>query len=386
MLNDRSSLLGFVTLQGAMGTLAGFIGFFVVGNDDLGSVFGFTGRMLSYASLSALLAYALGPFVGLSGKWLMKLGFALPGVLLVSCSPTINMMALAFGSFLGLTWSARYWLEMGSLDDAQRDGYASRSGSVAVIGGIVATLAATAFLAKTSNNSAHLYQLYGAVSLVCALVLGKRLPSAPMRRLKNPVGVLLQREFIACFPLFFLESGLLGLGGAVGAIGAAKALGSATEFGWVSTVAGFAGGVALHLTQRNRRIENRTAWLFGSCAAVALSFLLLGASAWLPGLYVASSILSVTAGPFLNASENVLNQRALDIEGELADRIVARDLVMWAMRVGSLLIFWLLASRLSSNQMLAIGSLVLAAASMCKYFVGTGHFNATRASGAPGIG
>ena len=75
--------------------------------------------------------------------------------LLISFSPTINTMAPAFGSFLGPLGVRGNGLKMNFLDDIQPDGYASRSGSVAAIGGIVATLAATAFLAKTTDNSAR---------------------------------------------------------------------------------------------------------------------------------------------------------------------------------------------------------------------------------------
>jgi hypothetical protein len=110
--------------------------------------------------------------------------------------------------------------------------------------------------------------------------------------------------------------------------------------------------------------------------AIAISFVLLGASAWLPGLFVAHSILRSAAGPFLNASEHVLNQRALDIRGELVDRIVARDAVMWVMRMSSLLGFWWLSSTMSPPHLLAVGSAILALGAAAEYAIGQTWFAA----------
>jgi hypothetical protein len=376
--HERGMLL-FVALQGAVGTLAGFIGYFVVGIDDINAMFRFTAYMLSDASAAALLAYLVGPRFGLTGRGLMRLGFLLPGALLLSGSESVAVMAAVFGLFLGLTWSARYWLEMSVLNDAQRDGYASRSGALAVVGGILATLIATLFLARTGNSSQALYKMYGAVCLIAGCTLGRNMLEAPMQAAKNPLAVIAQPKFRSCLPLFFLESGLLGVGGAVGAVGAAMALGSASDLGWVTTVAGLAGGVALYVTRNSRGVHNRSGWLGWSCLAVAISFILLGGSAWLPALFVAHSILRSAAGPFLNASEHVLNQRALDIRGDLVDRIVARDLVMWVMRMGSLFAFWAISRALSPAHLLEIGSAILALGAGAEYMIGQAWFAADEA-------
>jgi hypothetical protein len=367
-------LLPFIALQGAVSTLAGFIGYFVVGNQDIGAMFRFTALMMTIASLAALLSYWLGPKFGLCGKRLMRLGFLVPGVLLIAGGESVLNMAAAFGSFLGLTWSARHWLEMNLLADAERDSYASRSGALAVMGGIVATLVSTVLLAKNGEQSRHLYWMYGAVCLLGAWRLGRCMPEAPLKPLKNPLAVMKQPEFIACLPLFFLESGLFGLGHAVGSVGAAHAIGSASSFGWVATVAGLAGGVGLYLTRKNRAVENRAGWLGASCFAVAASFILLGASAWLPVLFVGYSVLKAVAGPFLAASELVLNQRALELRGELADRIVARDLMLWCLRMSSLLAFWLIAESMTPAHLVAIGSGVMGLAVVFEDLVGRGWF------------
>ncbi|WP_244817570.1 hypothetical protein [Caballeronia sp. Lep1P3] len=385
MSKHEQEMLLFVSLQGAIGTLAGFIGYFVVGVDDTNAMFRFTAYMLCDASGAALIAYLLGPRFGLTGRRLMRLSFLLPGALLLGGGDSIPVMAAVYGLFLGLTWSARYWLEMSVLTDAERDGYASRSGALAVAGGIVATLVATLCLAKTGNSSHALYMVYGVVCVVAGLALGRHVSEAPMVPATNPLAVIAQPEFRACLPLFFVESGLLGVGGAVGSVGAALSIGSASDLGWVSTVAGLAGAAALFMTRKSRGVHNRSGWLGWSCMAVAVSFVLLGFAAWLPALFVAHSILRAAAGPFLNASEHVLNQRALDIRGELADRIVARDLVMLVMRMGSLLAFWWLSSAMSATHLLELGSAVLALGAAGEYAVGQTWFAADargRARGA----
>jgi hypothetical protein len=380
MLKHEREMLLFVAFQGAVGTLAAFVGYFVVGVDDINAMFRFTAYMLSDASGAALFAYLVGPALGLTGRRLMRLGFLLPGVLLVSGNESVALMAAVFGLFLGLTWSARYWLEMSILTDVQRDSYASRSGALAVAGGIVATLVATLFLAHTGNSSQALYRLYGAVCLVAAFVLGRNVTEAPMVAARNPFAVIVQPEFRNCLPLFFVESGLLGVGGAVGSVGAAMSLGSASDLGWVSSVAGLAGAAALYVTRKSRGVHNRSGWLGWSCLAVAISFVLLGASAWLPALFVAHSILRSAAGPFLNASEHVLNQRAMDIQGELVDRIVARDMVMWVMRMGSLLGFWWLSCAMSPILILEVGSAILALGAATEYAIGLTWFAADAGS------
>lgn len=369
------SLLPFIAMQGAIGTSVGFIGYFVVGDHNASAMFGFTALMLTIATAVALFVYGLGAKLSMTGKRVMQIGFLVPAALFLFGGHSVAAMAAAFGSFLGLTWSARYWLEMSVLADAERDSYASHSGAAAVVGGIAATLLATALLAMTNQNSQYLYWLYGMACLVAGLTLGRRLPHIPMKPLVDPIGVLKQPAFQACFPLFFLESGLYGLGFAVGSVGAASAISSASSFGWVSTVAGLVGALALYLTRKSRGVDNRAGWLGGSCLAVAVSFVLLGASAWLPVLYVAHSVLKAAAGPFLSASENVLNQRALDIQGELCDRIFARDIVLWVLRMASLLGFWAVSGALTPAHLLAIGAGILAIGVALEYVIGQAWFS-----------
>jgi len=364
------ALLPLVGLQGAIGSLAGFIGFFIVDRHDLHALFRYTAGMLTVAMASTFIAYLAGPRLHLSGRRLFRLGFLVPGVLLVAGRGSVGTMAVAYGAFTGLTWGARHSLEMSLLRDEERDSYASHSVTAAVALGVAATFVSTLVLAGFAEQSRTLYRLYGVACIAGALLLGKAIPETEPVSLKNPLAVIRQPQFIACLPLFFLESGLFGVTQAMASAGAANALSSASRFGWVATVAGLVGGVALYFTRQSRDVQNRVPWLGASCLVVALSFVLLGASAWVPVLYIAYSVLKAAGQPFLSASEQVLNQRTLDIEGALSDRIFAREFVLWALRMASLGLFWGLAMLLAPLQLLVVGSTLLAAAAGMEYVIG----------------
>jgi hypothetical protein len=380
----QRALLPLIALQGAITTLGGFIGFFAMRAHGVHAVFRYSAGMLTAAVAATWLAYFFGPRLRLDGRRLMRLGFLLPGALMLAGDGSVATMALAFGAFLGLTWGARHWLEMQLLPDGERDGYAARSGTATVVCGVAATLTATLALPWLGHGR-DVYLLYGAAAVLGGLLLGRTLPDTPPVSIERPLAVVRQPEFLACLPLFLLESGLYGIGQALGSAGAVEALGSASRFGWVATAAGLIGGVALHLTRRNRDVHNRARWLGGSCLVAGISFVLLGASVWLPALYVAHAVLKAAGAPFLSASEQVLNQRALDIRGKLSDRIVARELVLWALRMTSLLLFWGLAALLSARAMLVCGAALLTLATALEYLIGKSWFwsrNGTTAQAA----
>jgi multidrug transporter EmrE-like cation transporter len=368
------ALLPAVALQGAISALGGFIGFFIMAVHSVDAMFMFTAIMQTSATAATFLAYLSGPRFRIDGRRLLKLGFLLPGLLLLFGDGSLVALGVAFGSFIGLTWSARHWLEMSLLRDAERDAYAAHSGAWTVALGVVATLLTTLLLAAAGDHSQLVYRLYGAAAVIGALALGNRLPQTRPVSIRKPLAVIRQPEFIACLPLFFLESGLFGIGQSLASAGAAKALGSASDFGWVATVAGLAGCVALYLTKKNRGVNNRMHWLGGSCLVVGLSFALLGASAWIPALFVGYSVLKAAGGPFLAASEQVLNQRTLDIRGALSDRIFAREVVLWMLRMISLFLFWGLTSHLQPTAVLVIGSALLAIATGMEYVAGKALF------------
>jgi hypothetical protein len=367
---SQRALLPLIGLHGAIHSVAGFIGFFVVGSQDLHALFRYTAGMLTAAMLSTFVAYAFGPRLKLCGRRLMRLGFLLPGLLLLFGGHSVTMLALAFGCFLGMTWSGRHALEMTLMRNHERDGYAAHAVAVMMVPGVLATFAATLVLAHGGARAEHVYWLYGALCVLGAALLGRGIPDTEPVALKAPLAVLRQPQFVACLPLFFLESGLFGISQALAAAGAVKALGSASQFGWVATGAGLIGGCALYLTRRGRAVENRAHWLGAACLVVGLSFALLGASAWIPALFIAHAVLRAAGAPFLAASQQVLNQCTLDIRGELPDRIFARELVLWILRMVSLCLFWALANVLSPFQLLVTGSALLTLATALEYAVG----------------
>ena len=370
----QRSLLPLAAVQGAVGSLGGFIGYFVIGTHDLDALFHYTAIMLTAAMGATLLAYLICPRLQISGRRLLRLGFLLPGLLLLVADGSVALTAIAYGAYLGLTWTARHSLEMLLLPDEERDVYAARTGTATIVLGVATTFAATLLLAAFTEQSRHVYWLYAALCIFGALFLGKDIPDTKPVKLTLTLSVVTQPRFTACLPLFFLESGLFGISQAMASTGASHALRTASHYGWVSTAAGLAGGIALYFTRKNRNRDNRAHWFGAACGVMALSYLLLGASAWLPALYIAHSVLRAAGSPFLGASQQVLNQCTLDIRGELADRIFARELVLWMLRMAALGLFWMLAEALSSTQLLVVGSCLLAAAMLTEYAVGRALF------------
>jgi|GEM_PF-2398306 len=365
----QRALLPLIGLQGAVGSLGGFIGFFVVGKQDLHAMFRYTACMLTAAMAATLVAYFFGPRLNLSGRRLFRLGFLLPGLLIVFGEGTVTTMAIAYGSFIGMTWSARHSLEMSLLQDAERDSYAAHSVTTMIVLSVTATLLSTLVLAGSAERSDYVYWLYGALCVLGAVFLGKSIPDTPPVSITAPLMVIRQPQFVACLPLFFLESGLFGISQAMVSAGAVNALGSASRFGWVATVAGLVGGVALYITRKNRNPQNRVHWFGGASVVVGLSFAMLGASAWMPALFIGYTVLRAAGMPFLSASQQVLNQCTLDIRGDLSDRIFARELVLWALRMVSLCLFWGLANMLAPLQLLMVGSALLATATGLEYLI-----------------
>ncbi len=89
------------------------------------------------------------------------------------------------------------------------------------------------------------------------------------------------------------------------------------------------------------------------------SFLLLGASARIPQLFIAYVVLQAAVGRFWAARESVLNQCTLDSAGDLQDRIVVREVVLWVF-----------STKLPSTALLAYGAAMMAGAVALQYGVG----------------
>ena len=83
--------------------------------------------------------------------------------------------------------------------------------------------------------------------------------------------------------------------------------------------------------------------------------------------FIAYVVLQAAVGPFWAASESVLNQRTLDSTENLQDRIVVREVVLWAFRMVALALFWMFSTKLSGAVLLAYGATMMAAAVVLQY-------------------
>lgn len=365
----QGRLLPSVALQGAMGTLGGFLGFFIAGTADVARMIEFTAMMMTVTMLAIVLAYALGPALRLTGRRLFKLGFGLPGLLLIAGGGSHLIIAAAFGLFMGLTACARVWLEMNLLADHHRDAYAAKAGASSIALSLLTTVLATLLLSTSGEDSQFLFAAYGVACLTGGLVLGNQLPNTPAVALDAPLSVMRQPAFLACLPLFFLQSGLFGLGMALGAAGAAHAMDAASSLGWAASAAAVVGGLALFASRNLRHPDNRAPWMAIACVGIIFGFSLLGASAWEPQLFVAHMVLMAAVGPFWSASEHVLNQRTLEIRGALPDVIVAREAVYWASRMAVLGVLWLLAQEVAPPTLIACGAATMACIAALQYLI-----------------
>jgi hypothetical protein len=279
---------------------------------------------------------AVGHRFGPGGAALVRVGFLVPAVGLPWAAQRPVLLALVLGAFLGLTWGARMRLELSLLADHERDGHAARATVRTVLASLLATGAAAGLLSlapDTVGDATVLCRAYAGLAAFGSWWAARGLPATPPMALTQPLAVLRQPGFTRCLPLYFLESGLLGIGMVLGATGAVEALGDTGRYGWAVSAATAVGALALHALRRHRDTTNRVRWMGLACAGMVAGHALLAASLWHPGLYVAHLLLLAAVQPFWWASEQVLNQRTLDIAGALADRIAVREVVLWAQRM-----------------------------------------------------
>jgi hypothetical protein len=280
------------------------------------------------------------------------------------------VLALCTGGFLGWSWAARHWLELSALHDAERDAYASHVTVITVVASLLMTAVVAALLSLTDESPMAVYGSYAVLAAVASLWAARSLPATPVMQLEKPIGVMKQPGFKACLPLYFLESGMLGIGMVLGAGGASQALGQVSHYGWVSVVATVVGAAALFALRRKRHSGNRVRWMGLACIGISTGHLLLGASVLHPALYVLHLLLIACVQPFWQASEQVLNQRAMDLQGTLADRIVVRETVLGVFRLVALGLFWLLIRNWTPTIVLIAGTAMMAAAAACEWGLG----------------
>lgn len=363
-------LLPFVALQGAFSTLAGFGALLVYTQGGMAASVQYTGCMLGIAMLSIMSPFVLGRALKLRGKRLVRLSFGVPAVALWWADGHPMVLALSFGGFLGWSWAARHWLELSSLKDGERDAYATHVTVVWVVASLFTTAVVATLLSLTGESPMAVYGGYAVLAAVASIWAARSLPNTPVMQWERPLAVVRQPGFKACLPLYFLESGMLGIGMVLGAGGASRALGQVSHYGWVSVVATVVGAAALFALRRKRHSGNRVRWMGLACIGMASGQLLLGASVLHPALYVLHLLLIACVQPFWQASEQVLNQRAMDLHGALADRIVVRETVLGLSRLLALGLFWLLIREWDAVTVLLAGTTLMATAAVLEWALG----------------
>jgi hypothetical protein len=363
-------LLPFIACQGAFSTLIGFAEVLVFAQRGWSEAVRFTAVMLTVAMVCIVGSFALGRRLSLRPAHLIRAGFLVPALLLLGAQGEPLWLAVAIGSFMGWTWGARLWLELSLLADADRDPYAAHTTVWTVFAGLCATLTVTLFLSMTGERAAVVYTSYAALALVAAFWAPRRLPDTPAIHWDNPWAVVRQPGFSRCLPLYGLESGLLGIGMVLGASGAVQALGVVSHYGWAASAATVLGGLGLFALRRRRHAGNRLRWMALAALGMVAAHALLGASVWHPALYVVHLLLLAAVQPFWFASEQVLNQRVLDLEGALADRIVVREAVLWMFRMLALGGFWWAVQGWSPVRVLLLGAGFMAVAVLLEWCVG----------------
>jgi hypothetical protein len=363
-------ILPFITCQGAFSTLVGFASVLVFAQRGWSEAVRFTAVMLTVAMLAIVGSFALGRRLSLRPAHLIRVGFLAPALLLLYAGDAPLGLALAIGLFIGLTWGARLWLELSLLADADRDAYAAHTTVWSVFAGLSATLTVSMFLSMTGERAAAVHISYGLLALVAAFLVPRQLPDTPLIHWDNPWAVVRQPGFARCLPLYGLESGLLGIGMVLGASGAVQALGVVSHYGWAASAATLLGGLGLFVLRRRRHAGNRLRWMALAASGMVAAHTLLGASVWHPALYIAHLLLLAVVQPFWLASEQVLNQRVLDLEGALADRIVVREVVLWAFRMLALGGFWWCVQGWSPVRVLLLGAGLMAVAVVLEWGVG----------------
>lgn len=363
-------LLPFVALQGAFTTLAGFGALLVYTQGGMAASVQYTACMLGIAMLSIMSPFVLGRALKLRGKRLVRLSFGVPAVALWWADGHPLVLALSFGGFLGWSWAARHWLELSTLKDAERDAYATHVTVVTVVASLLTTAVVATLLSLMDESPMAVYGSYAVLAAVASVWAARSLPNTPVMQWERPLAVVRQPGFKACLPLYFLESGMLGIGMVLGAGGASQALGQVSHYGWVSVVATVVGAAALFALRRKRHSGNRVRWMGLACIGMASGQLLLGASVLHPALYVLHLLLIACVLPFWQASEQVLNQRAMDLHGALADRIVVREMVLGLSRLLALGLFWLLVRHWTPVSVLLVGTTMMASAAVLEWALG----------------
>jgi hypothetical protein len=363
-------ILPLAALQGALSTLAGFGGVLVYRQHGMQGTMAYITWMMLFIALATISPFVVGRVLKLHGKRVVRLAFAVPAVALCFAQDRPIVLALATGGFMGWSWAARHWLELSILRDDERDGHTTRMTATAVIASFLTTAAMATLLTVLGENAWVVYGGYAVLAAFGAVFAPRGLPDTPVMQWEQPWTVLRQPGFVQCLPLYFLQSGLSGISMALGASAAVRALGQTSHYGWVVSAATLAGALSLYAMRRKRTATNRVRWMAWACLGMVSAHLLLGASGWWPVLYLLHVLVQACVQPFWQASEQVLNQRALDLKGALADRIVVREMVLGIFRILALAGFGLVVHYADAQATLLLGALAMALSTVLVWLIG----------------
>ncbi len=373
----------FVAMQSLLSTLLGFAAVLVYAEHGMAGTVVFAAVVLTSIMVGVVVPLALGRQLGLTPAGLARAAFLLPGLALFWVDGQAVWLALVVGGFIGMSWGARHWLEFSLLADLHRDRYAAVASVTAVLSSLAGSLLAAGVLTWTGESAQAIYVVYGLIALLAAWWVPPRLPAMAPMGLVAPRQVVNQKAYWRALPLYFLESGLWGMAMVLGASGAVRSLGTASHFGWVSSVATVLGALALLALRKQRHGGNRVRWMGWAAMGMALAHSALGASVWWAGFFVVHLLVQAATHPFWMASEQVLNQRALDLQGAVVDRIVLRELNLWALRLMTLGAFWAIVQAWPWERTLVSGAAFMASVTLLEWAVGRRWLSAEGLSSQP---
>ncbi|RZS54414.1 hypothetical protein [Sphaerotilus mobilis] len=366
-------LLPYIAVQAGLSTLVGFGAVLVHAEGGIEATVVYTLLMLSAVMAGLVLVYASGALWRVDSRRMGMAAMLLAASVLPFAHRHPGLLALAVGGFIGVAWGARHWIELRLVEDVGRDTYAAHVTVTSVVVSLVVMALSSLWLTWAGDGpqtARGLYLGYAALASVGALATVHRLPDTPPVRLHQPWALVRQAGWRASMRLYGLSSVMFAVGTVMSASGAMQALGKASHYGWVATLATLAGAAGLWALRHRRHAGNRVRTMALSTLGLAGAHLMLGASAWLPALYVLHLLMQAGISPFWQASEQVLHQRAMDFHGELSDRIAMREAGLWLFRMISLGGFWLVMHDASPVVILATGSCLMALATTLEFLLG----------------
>ncbi|MDP4301185.1 hypothetical protein [Leptothrix discophora] len=366
-------LLPFIAVQASLSTLVGFGAVLVHAEGGIVATVTYTLLMLSAVMAGVVLGYGSGAVWRIDSRRLAMAAMLLAAGVLPFAHRHPGLLALAVGGFIGLAWAGRHWIELRLVEDAGRDRYAAHVTVTSVIVSLVAMALSSLWLTWAGDGpeaARGLYLGHAGLAAIGALATVRRLPSTPPIRLHQPWALTRQPGWRASMRLYGLSSVMFAVGTVMSASGAMQALGKASHYGWVATLATLAGAVGLWALRHRRHAGNRVRSMAWACLGLASAHILLGASAWVPALYVLHLVMQAGISPFWQASEQVLHQRAMDFHGSLADRIAMREAGLWLFRMIALGGFWLVMHGADPVTILASGAGLMALATTLEFLIG----------------